>query len=227
MVMGTLAIRYSWNPGSRSYRRCMTNFLIRFGAVSGVVLGLSIGVPGAVEAFTGEITATSVVLGFGTAFGVPAVLAYALAGTRDSTFDRVAFVWCALGTALFAGVAYTLNLALVFLDLTERRELLAGTTGIAFKVTGFAFIGGAALFGIALYRDGRLGRLPALGFTLLLPVFAFLAPQEDTLAINALHVLVCVVFCWLSLNTWRTTTTGRFTRPCSAGHSAGEGDGES
>ena len=37
-------------------------WLQRFGAVSGVLLGLSIGVPGAVEAFTGETTATSLVL---------------------------------------------------------------------------------------------------------------------------------------------------------------------
>ena len=48
-------------------------WLQRFGAASGVLLALSIGVPGAVEAFTGETTATSLVLGLGVAFSAPAV----------------------------------------------------------------------------------------------------------------------------------------------------------
>lgn len=51
-------------------------FLPGFGAVCGVVLALSIGVPGAVEAFTGETALTSAVIGLGTAFGAPAVLAF-------------------------------------------------------------------------------------------------------------------------------------------------------
>src|SRR5258708_6822781 len=48
-------------------------WLQRFGALSGVILGLSIGVPGAVEAFTGETSATGFVLGVGVAFAAPTV----------------------------------------------------------------------------------------------------------------------------------------------------------
>ena len=53
-------------------------WLSRFGAVCGVILGLSLGVPGVVEAFTGETVVTSFVVGLGAAFGAPALYAYQL-----------------------------------------------------------------------------------------------------------------------------------------------------
>ena len=34
-------------------------WLLRFGAVAGVLFGLSLGIPGIIEAFTGETTVTS------------------------------------------------------------------------------------------------------------------------------------------------------------------------
>lgn len=52
-----------------------TSWLLRFGAVCGVILGLSTGVPGLVEAFTGEATATSFVMGIDAAFGAPTLTA--------------------------------------------------------------------------------------------------------------------------------------------------------
>jgi hypothetical protein len=48
------------------------------GAVCGVILGLSTGVPGLIEAFVGETAVTSFVIGFGAAFGAPALTAFHL-----------------------------------------------------------------------------------------------------------------------------------------------------
>ncbi|OHV41542.1 MULTISPECIES: hypothetical protein [Pseudofrankia] len=46
-------------------------FLLRFGAVSGLLAGLFIAVPGLIEAFTGETLATSLVLAVSPALAVP------------------------------------------------------------------------------------------------------------------------------------------------------------
>ncbi|MFC9914678.1 hypothetical protein [Streptomyces sp. NPDC059862] len=51
---------------------------MRFGAVRGVVFGLSLSVPDAIAAFTAEIAATSIVIGLGAAFRVPALFAFHL-----------------------------------------------------------------------------------------------------------------------------------------------------
>jgi hypothetical protein len=53
--------------------------LSRFGAVCGVIFGLSLGVPGVIEAFTGETAVTSFIVGVGVAgFGVPALFGFHL-----------------------------------------------------------------------------------------------------------------------------------------------------
>lgn len=53
--------------------------LMRFGAVCGVIFGLSLGVPGVIEAFTGETTVTSFIVGLCVAaFAVPALVAFHL-----------------------------------------------------------------------------------------------------------------------------------------------------
>jgi hypothetical protein len=57
----------------------MRIWLLRFGAVAGVIFGLSLGVPGAIEAFTVETTGTSFSIGLGVAgFGLPALFAFYL-----------------------------------------------------------------------------------------------------------------------------------------------------
>jgi hypothetical protein len=54
-------------------------WLLRFGAVAGVMFGLSLGVPGIIEAFTGETTGTSFAVGISVAaFGLPALFAFYL-----------------------------------------------------------------------------------------------------------------------------------------------------
>jgi hypothetical protein len=84
-----------------------TQWLQRFGAVSGVMLGLSIGVAGLIEAFTGEIAATSFVLGLGAAaFGAPALTGlYLRQSAVAGRFGAIAYAVNLVGLGLFAGVA--------------------------------------------------------------------------------------------------------------------------
>src|SRR5262245_30125306 len=99
----------------------------RFGAVSGVILGLSIGVPGAIEAFTGETSATSFVIGLGAAaFGAPAVTGiYLRQSAVAGRFGAIAYAMNLVGLGLFAGVAFALNLVLFYLDEAVTKAVLA------------------------------------------------------------------------------------------------------
>lgn len=184
-------------------------FLMRFGAACGVVLAASIGVPGLIEAFTGETTATSFVLGLGAAAGPPAVTALFLyagwSGARQGAFDRLAYAICAIGLGLFGGVAFALNLVLFFLDEQVVDDLLAGPTGTAVTVSALTFVLGTLLFGISMARSGVLARTPAIGFAVTLPLLALLAPLKDSPISSALHVLAGVTIIWLSTQVWRGT----------------------
>lgn len=183
------------------------SFLIRFGAACGVVLAASIGVPGLIEAFTGETTATSFVLGLGAAAGPPAVTAFFLyaerAGARLGGFDKLAYAACAIGLGLFGGVAFALNLVLFFLDEKVAEDLMAGPTGTAVTVSALAFVLGTLLFGISMARSGVFARVPAIGFALTLPLLALLAPLKDSPISSALHVLAGATIVWLSVQVWR------------------------
>jgi signal transduction histidine kinase len=80
-------------------------WLLRFGAVCGIVLGLSLGVPGAVEAFTGETAVTSFIIGLGAAFGAPALTAlYLRQREAAGKFGAIAYAINVIGLGLFAGV---------------------------------------------------------------------------------------------------------------------------
>lgn len=186
------------------------SFLIRFGAACGVVLAASIGVPGLIEAFTGETTATSFVLGLGVAAGPPTVTAFFLyaerAGARQGIFDKLAYAACAIGLGLFGGAAFALNLVLFFLDEKVVDDLMAGPTGTAVTVSALTFVLGTLLFGISMARSGAFARVPAIGFALALPLLALLAPLKDSPISSALHVLVGVTICWLSAQVWRGAT---------------------
>jgi hypothetical protein len=183
--------------------------LQRFGAVCGVVLGLSIGVPGAVEAFTGETTATSLALGLGVAFGPPALTAFYLWGKGSGTFRAVAYGLNAIGLALFAGVAFALNLVLFFLSTPVVEDVLDGPTGAVVRLSALVFVLGTVLFGVTMIRDRAFPPVPAWGYTVTLPLLALLAPLKDTPLTSAVHVAAAASLIWLSVTVW--TATGRRT----------------
>jgi len=177
-------------------------WLLRFGAACGVVLGLTTGVPGLIEAFTGETTATSLVIGLGAAFGPPALTALYLHIGSGGRFTAAAYALNAIGLGLFSGVAFALNLVLFFLDESTVDDVLAGPTGPVIRVAGIVFVLGTVLFGAAMVRSRALPRVPAWGYTVTLPLLALLAPLPDTPLTSSVHVLVAASLIWLSVTVW-------------------------
>ena len=173
----------------------------RFGAVSGVLLALSIGVPGAVEAFTGETTATSLVLGLGVAFSAPAVTAlYLHHRATAGRFGAFAYAANLLGLGLFTGVAFALNMVLFYLDQSTVDTLREGPTGLALQISAVVFLAGTILFSVSMVRSGGFPRLAAVGYGVTLPLLALLAPLPDSPATSGVHVLAAVSVAWLSLS---------------------------
>src|SRR3712207_2226917 len=93
-------------------------WLASFGAVCGVIFGLSLGVAGTIEAFTGETAVTSFVVGVGVAgFGVPALFAFHLRQADASgRFGAVAAAVNIIGLGLFAGASFAYNVVLFFVE---------------------------------------------------------------------------------------------------------------
>nr|BFE78701.1 hypothetical protein GCM10020093_013020 [Planobispora longispora] len=175
----------------------------RFGAVCGVLLGLSIGVPGIIEAFTGETALTSFVIGLGAAFGVPAVTAFYLHQSEAAgRFGAVAYAVNLIGLALFTGVAFALNLVIFFLAEPVTAALLAGPTRIAVFGGMGVFVAGTVLFGVSMVRARVFPRPAAWGYMVSLVVLTALAPLPDTPFTSIVHVVVCGVLVWMSASVW-------------------------
>ncbi|MFS8104289.1 hypothetical protein LFM09_45005 [Lentzea alba] len=172
-------------------------FLPRFGAVCGVVLALSIGVPGAVEAFTGETAVTSLVIGLGAAFGAPAVVAFhGHQAHRSGRFGAFAFALNLLGVGLFTGVAFALNLVIFF---QEQTPVL---TNVVLKVASLVFVVGSVLFGVSMVRAKVFPAVPAWGYGISFALLAVFAALPDTVWSALMHVAAAVVLGWLSVAVW-------------------------
>ncbi|NUW32033.1 hypothetical protein HTZ77_11410 [Nonomuraea sp. SMC257] len=177
-----------------------STWLPRFGAICAILLGLSIAGPALVEAFTGETAVTSFVLGLGTALGTPALtvlyLHQAAAGGR---FGLVAYAVNVVGLGLFAGVAFTLNLVLFYLEPAIVERLLQGPTRAAFLAATAVFVAGTVLFAVSMARSRIFPRPAVYGYGVALPLLAVLAPLPDTLLTSAVHVVAGASLIWLAL----------------------------
>jgi hypothetical protein len=177
-----------------------TSWLVRFGAACGVVLGLSTGVPGLVEAFTGETAATSFVIGLGAAFGAPALTAlYLRQHVEAGRFGAVAYAVNLIGLGLFAGVAFALNLVLFYVDEAVADEVLAGPTRLAVLGSALVFVAGTILFGVSMLRARVLPRVPATGYGAAFTLLALLAALPDSPLTGAVHVIAGGSLIWLCL----------------------------
>lgn len=174
-------------------------FLPRFGAVCGVVLALSIGVPGAIEAFTGETAATSLVIGLGAAFGAPAVVAFhGHQAHASGRFGAFAYAANMLGLGLFTGVAFALNLVIFF----QEPEQVAVLTKVVLRVASLAFVLGTVLFGVSMVRAKVFPAVPAWGYGIGFTLLAVFAALPDTPWSALLHVACATVLVWLSAAVW-------------------------
>lgn len=191
--------------------------LTRLGAWCGVVAGLAIGLPAAVEAVTGETAATSFVLGLSPALAIPLlVVLYLRQSAAAGTFGAVAFTVNAVGLGLFGGAAFMLNMALFYLDATVVKELMRGPTQAALLGSAVVFTAGTVLFGVSMVRARIHPRVPAVGYIVTLPALALAAPLPDTLVTSAVHVLAGASMVWLALSASTSDSSGPADRARSA-----------
>ena len=190
----------------------ITSSTFRAGALCGALAGLLIALPALVEAFTGETTATSVPLGLSPAFALPLLTALQLR-QRPATgrFAEVAHMVNLIGLGLFGSAAFASNLVLFYFDDDVIDEVLTGPTIPALIGCAAVFAMGCALFGAAMIRARALPAIPAWGYAVVLPLFAFLTGLSDGLLTTGLHVLVGVILMWLSAALWHAARDARHT----------------
>lgn len=175
--------------------------MARLGAWCGVVAGLTLALPAAVEAVTGETPATGFVLALSPAFALPLVVVLHLRQAAvTGRFGAAAVTLNLVGLGLFGGAGFALNIVLVRLDETMLRDLVQGSVLLAFIGSAVVFAAGAVLFGIAAVRAGVLPRVPAIAYTVAFPVLALAAPLPDTIATSALHVVAGATLVWLAVS---------------------------
>ncbi|GIH25851.1 hypothetical protein Aph01nite_41610 [Acrocarpospora phusangensis] len=175
-------------------------FLIRFGAVCGLLCGLFIALPGAVEAFTGETAVTSFVLGLSPALAVPLLTALHLGQLPAAgRLGSVAYAVNLIGLGLFGGAAYALNLVVYHLGETVAADL-AAPTRLALLGSALVFMVGTVLFTVAMVRARVYPRVPVWAYGIALPVFALAARLPDSPLTSVLHVLVGVTLAWLAMS---------------------------
>jgi len=174
--------------------------MTRLGAWSGVAAGLCIAVPSAIEAVTGETAVTSFVLGLSPAFAIPLLVVLHLRQSSVAgTFGTVAYTINAIGLGLFGGAAFTLNMALFYLNDTVVEDLLKGPTMFALLGSALVFASGTVLFGISMLRAGVHPRIPAVAYLVAFPVLAIAARLPDTPLTSAVHLVAGTSLIWLAL----------------------------
>ncbi|GII94148.1 hypothetical protein [Sinosporangium siamense] len=178
--------------------------VLRFGAICGVILALSIGIPGVIEIFIGETTLTSFVIGLGAVCGAPVVTAFHLhQGAAAGRLGGVAYIVNTIGLSLFGGLAFALNLVVFFLPAPVTKSLLAGPTGIAQLVSVATFVIGTGLYSASMLRAKVFPRLPSAGYGISLILLAVFAALPDTPLTGLVHVLAAGSLIWLSMSLLR------------------------
>jgi len=200
------------SPNATSNASPIASSTFRVGALCGALSGLLIALPALVEAFTGETTATSVPLAVSPAFALPLLTALQLR-QRPATgrFAEVAHIVNLIGLGLFGAAAFASNLVLFYFDDDAIDEALTGPTIPALIGCAAVFAVGCALFGAAMIRARVFPAIPAWGYAVVLPLFAFLTGLSDSLLTSGLHILVGAILTWLSAALWRTAREAQHT----------------
>ena len=186
----------------------------RLGSWCGVAAGLTLALPAAVEAVTGETAATSFVLGVSPALAIPLLVVLHLRQSDAAgAFGAMAYTVNVVGLGLFGGAAFALNMVLFYLDEPVVEELVAGPTLFALLGSALVFTVGAVLFGVSMVRAGVHPRVPAVAYIVALPVLAVAARLPDTLATSALHVVAGATLVWLAVSVTAASPTSRRPEP--------------
>ncbi|MFF4276704.1 hypothetical protein [Streptomyces sp. NPDC001536] len=181
--------------------------LTRFGALCGVLSGLLIALPAAVEAFTGETAATSLLLALSPALALPFLTGlHHWQSPVTGRFGETAYLVNLVGLGLFGGAAFTSNLVLYYLDDDVIEAELTGPTIPVLLGSAVVFAVGCALFGAATIRARMLPKVPAWGYAVALPLLAFLTALPESVLTSALHLVVGIVLVWLSTALWQSAS---------------------
>ncbi|PSL53942.1 hypothetical protein B0I31_108389 [Saccharothrix carnea] len=189
-------------------------FLLRFGAFCGALSGLLIALPGAIEAFTGETAATSLVIGVSPALAAPLLTALYLKQPR-TTLGTIGYAVNFVGLGLFGAAAYALNIVLFHLGQPE----LAAPTVIVLSTSALVFAIGTVIFAISMLKARVHPPVPVWAYAVALPVFTFAARLPDTPLTSVLHVIVGGALVWLARSAYpaiRPATTSSSTITASA-----------
>ena len=191
-------------------------FLARFGAFSGLAAAICLGVPGAIEVFTGETLATSLAIGLSPALAIPLLVALYVG---QSARGGVEFAVNLIGLGLFGAAAFALNVVVFPLGADVE---LAQISRFALLASAVVFVAGVVLFGLAMLRARVYPRPAVWPYLLGFPPLALAAPLPDSPLTSALHVVAGTAVAWLSLalvskGRERTWTTSASTAASPAG----------
>lgn len=189
-------------------------FLLRFGALCGTLSGLFIALPGAVEGFVGETTATSLVLGVSPALAAPLLTALYLKHPR-TTLGTAGYAANIVGLGLFGAAAYAVNIVVFHLD----QPTLAAPTTAVLTASALVFALGTITFAISMIKSRAHPSVPAWTYAIAVPVFTFATRLPDSLLTSALHVVVGGALVWLARSVYpanRPATTSSSTITASA-----------
>jgi hypothetical protein len=177
--------------------------LLRFSAVCGIAAGLFIAIPGAIEGFAGKMHATSFIIALSPAVAAPLLLAlYQRQHHAAGRFGEIAFMANLIGLGFLGGAAFTQDTALVYLSKHVVSHLKHGPTIIALVGGAAVFAVGSILFGISMLRGKTFPRVPAWGYTVIVPLFGAAAPLPESPLKAVLHSLTGLTLIWLSAVTW-------------------------
>ena len=173
------------------------NLLLRFGAVSGVLSGLLLALPGGVEAVTGETLATSILIGISPALAAPLLTALYLAQSgQGRRSGGLGFVVNTVGLAFFGAAAFALNIVVFPLDPDL---VLAAPTRIVILSGAAVYIVGTVWFGIGMLRARVHPRIPVVLYLIAMPLFPVAAQLPDSPLTAGLHVVAGAALVWLGV----------------------------
>lgn len=169
--------------------------LLRFGALSGIISGLLLGLPGMVEAFTGETLATSILIGLAPALAAPLVTALHVGqAQRTGHSGGFGYIVNAIGLGLFGAAAFALNIVVYPLDPDL---VLAPATRIVVLAGAAIYVVGTVWFSISMLRAGVHPRAAVVLYLIAMPLFPVAAQLPDSPLTAALHVVAAIALIWL------------------------------
>lgn len=172
------------------------NLILRFGAVFGIVSGVLLGLPGGIEAFTGETLVTSILIGLTPVLAMPLLTAlYVSHWGRSERPGGVGYAVNLIGLGLFGCTAYGLNVILFPLgpDVT-----LASPSRIVILAGAVVYVVGTVWFAVCMLRARVHPKAPIILYMVAMPLFPIAAQLPDSPLTAGLHVAAAVALIWLA-----------------------------